>query len=138
MSEFPASFSPIQLHNRLNRPVWVGFKLARRGSRHLVILSAGAESGAKFSKNFETFVGQIVREFKLDPEQTDFVELRQDVVESTGGANGIGVAGEAYNWFHWHAQWVGSAPMECKADPVTSEAARNYLEEVLTRSNAAA
>ncbi|MBY6191380.1 hypothetical protein [Microbulbifer agarilyticus] len=138
MSEFPASFSPIQLHNRLNRPVWVGFKLARRGSRHLVMLSAGAESGAKFSKNFETFVGQIVREFKLDPEQTDFVELRQDGAEGAESSDGIDAAAEAHNWFRWHAQWVGSAPMECKADPVTSEAARNYLEEVLTRSNAAA
>ncbi|WP_406829091.1 hypothetical protein [Microbulbifer sp. ARAS458-1] len=134
MSEFPASFSPIQLHNRLNRPVWVGFKMARRGSRQLVMLSAGAESGAKLSKNFETFVGQIVREFKLDPEHTDFVELRR---EKAGGEGATGSA-DAHSWFRWHAQWVGSAPMECKADPVTSESARSYLDEVLVQSNAAA
>ncbi|MCQ3827948.1 hypothetical protein HXX02_00665 [Microbulbifer elongatus] len=133
MSEFPASFSPIQLHNRLNRPVWVGFKIARRGSRQLVMLSAGADSGARLNKNFETFVGQIVREFKLDPEHTDFVELRQERAESEGAA-----AGATHSWFRWHAQWVGSAPMECKADPVTSESARSYLDEVLLRSDAAA
>ena len=146
MSDFPASFSPIQLHNRLNRPVWVGFKMARRGNRQLVLLSAGAESGAKLSKNFETFVGQIVREFKLDPEQTDFVELRQEKGVEAGqeagqeGATAVPdrSADDSHSWFRWHAQWVGSAPVECKADPVTSEAARSYLEEVLTRSNAAA
>ena len=135
MPEFPASFSPIQLHNRLNRPVWVGFKMARRGNRQLVMLSAGAESSARLSKNFETFVGQIVREFKLDPEQTDFVELRQETGHSSGELSQVD---QTHSWFRWHAQWVGSAPMECKADPVTSEAARSYLEEVLTRNNAAA
>ncbi len=128
MTEIPSSLSPIQLHNRLNRPVWIGFKLTRRGSRKLVLLSAGSESGAQLSKNFETFVGQIVREFKLDPAQTDFVELRQEQREE----------GLANSWLRWHAHWVGSAPMECKADPVTSEAARSYLNEVLIRSSAAA
>lgn len=129
MAGIPSSFSPIQLHNRLNRPVWIGFKLTRRGTRQLVLLTAGDDSAAKLSKNFETFVGQIVREFKLNPEQTDFVELRQDKSESETEAN---------NWFRWHAHWVGSAPMECKADPVTSDAARNYLEQALTRNTAAA
>lgn len=129
MTGIPASLSPIQLHNRLNRPVWIGFKMAQRGKRQLVLLSAGEDSAARLSKNFETFVGQIVREFKLDPEQTDFVELRQEARE--GG-------GHAHNWFRWHAHWVGSAPMECKADQVTSETACSYLETVLARSSAAA
>ena len=129
MTGIPASFSPIQLHNRLNRPVWIGFKLTRRGQRQLVLLTAGDDSAARLSKNFETFVGQIVREFKLDPEQTDFVELRQEKGASEA---------ESHSWFRWHAHWVGSAPMECKADPVTSDTARNYLEEVLTRNTAAA
>ena len=129
MTGIPASFSPIQLHNRLNRPVWIGYKLTQRGKRQLVLLTAGDDSAAKLSKNFETFVGQIVREFKLDPEQTDFVELRQEKRESEAEAN---------SWIRWHAHWVGSAPMECKADPVTSDAARSYLEEVLTRNTAAA
>ncbi|WOX04995.1 hypothetical protein [Microbulbifer pacificus] len=128
MTGIPSSLSPIQLHNRLNRPVWIGFKLTRRGKRQLVLLSAGSESGAQLSKNFETFVGQIVREFKLDPKQTDFIELRQEPLKE----------GQANSWFRWHAHWVGSAPMECKVDPVTSEAARSYLEDVLVRSSAAA
>ena len=129
MTGIPASFSPIQLHNRLNRPVWIGFKLTQRGKRQLVLLTAGDDTAARLSKNFETFVGQIVREFKLDPEQTDFVELRQEKLKSEA---------EAHNWYRWHAHWVGSAPMECKADPVTSDAARNYLEQALTRNTAAA
>ena len=129
MTGITASFSPIQLHNRLNRPVWIGFKLTQRGKRQLVLLTAGDDTAARLSKNFETFVGQIVREFKLDPEQTDFVELRQEKRESEAGAN---------SWYRWHAHWVGSAPMECKADPVTSDVARSYLEEVLMRNTAAA
>ncbi|WGL17564.1 hypothetical protein PVT68_04550 [Microbulbifer bruguierae] len=129
MTGIPASLSPIQLHNRLNRPVWIGFKLSRRGKRQLVLLSAGNESGAQLSKNFETFVGQIVREFKLDPQQTDFVELRQE--QRSGDI-------QANCWYRWHAHWVGSAPMECKVDPVTSETARSYLDQVLSRSDAAA
>lgn len=128
MMGIPPSLSPIQLHNRLNRPVWIGFKLTRRGKRQLVLLAAGSESGAQLSKNFETFVGQIVREFKLDPQQTDFVELRQEQREE----------GISNNWLRWHAHWVGSAPMECRAEPVTSESARTYLDEVLIRSSAAA
>lgn len=132
MTGIPASFSPIQLHNRLNRPVWIGLKMARRGKRQLVMLSAGEESAARLSKNFETFVGQIVREFKLDPEQTDFVELRQESSDSReSGA-------EVHNWYRWHAHWVGSAPVECKAEPVTSDGARSYLETILTRNTAAA
>ena len=129
MTDFPASLSPIQLHNRLNRPVWIGYKLTRRGKRQLVLLSAGIGGGVQFTKNFATFVGQIVREFKLDPEQTDFVELRQEKADS-----GIG----QHSWYRWQAHWVGSAPMECRAEPVTSEAARGYLEEVLASTDAAA
>ncbi|MFV8783564.1 hypothetical protein ACNKU7_14195 [Microbulbifer sp. SA54] len=129
MTDFPESLSPIQLHNRLNRPVWIGFKLTRRGQRQLVLLSAGNAIGAQFTKNFATFVGQIVREFKLDPAQTDFVELRFE---------GAGNETAEHSWYRWHAQWVGSAPMECRAEPVTSESARGYLEEVLARKSAAA
>ncbi|WP_295803624.1 hypothetical protein [uncultured Microbulbifer sp.] len=129
MTDFPASMSPIQLHNRLNRPVWIGYKLTRRGKRQLVLLSAGSGAGAQFTKNFATFVGQIVREFKLDPEQTDFVELRRE--KTQGDAT-------RHNWYRWHAQWVGSAPMECKAEAVTSETACGYLEEALASANAAA
>ena len=129
MTDFPASLSPIQLHNRLNRPVWIGFKLTQRGKRQLVLLSAGSEAGAQFTKNFATFVGQIVREFKLDPAQTDFVELRQEKGKSDM---------EQHNWYRWQAHWVGSAPMECKAEPVTSETACGYLNEVLANTNAAA
>ncbi|MBB5212081.1 hypothetical protein [Microbulbifer hydrolyticus] len=129
MTGIPSFFSPIQLHNRLNRPVWIGFKLTQRGKRQLVILTAGDDNAAKLSKNFETFVGQIVREFKLDPKQTDFVELRQERHQSDEEAN---------QWYRWHAHWVGSAPMGCKADPVNSDTARSYLEDVLTRTTAAA
>lgn len=129
MTDFPASLSPVQLHNRMNRPVWIGFKLARRGKRQLVLLSAGNESGAQFTKNFATFVGQIVREFKLDPEQTDFAELR---FESAGSET------VQQNWYRWHAQWVGTAPMECKAEPVTSDSARGYLDDALASNSAAA
>lgn len=129
MTDLPSSLSPIQLHNRLNRPVWIGFKLTRRGKRQLVLLSSGKDSGTQFRKNFETFVGQIVREFKLDPEQTDFVELRQGKSAEEQETN---------SWFRWHAQWVGSAPMECKAEAVTSAAACSFLEEALVRSTVAA
>lgn len=129
MTNFPASLSPIELHNRLNRPVRIGFKLTQRGKRQLVLLSAGSETGAQLTKNFATFVGQIVREFALDPERTDFVELRQEKNSDEE---------LRHCWYHWHAQWVGSAPMACKADLVTSESARNYLEEALVRTNAAA
>ncbi|WP_160154242.1 hypothetical protein [Microbulbifer sp. ALW1] len=134
MKGIPSSLSPIQLHNRLNRPVWIGFKMTRRGKRQLVLLSTGTEGGAQLSKNFETFVGQIVREFKIDPAQTDFVELRQEKGQSDIGENGA----VAHSWYRWHAHWVGSAPMECRADPVTSDSACSYLEEALLRSTAAA
>ncbi|MFD1218376.1 MULTISPECIES: hypothetical protein [Microbulbifer] len=133
MTGIPTSLSPLQLHNRLNRPVWIGFKLTRRGKRQLVLLSSGSEGGAQFSKNFATFVGQIVREFELDPEQTDFVELRQPKASEQQIESDTGHA-----WYRWHAQWVGSAPMECQADPVTSETALSYLEQILSDDNAAA
>jgi len=133
MTSIPSSLSPLQLHNRLNKPVWIGFKLTRRGSRKLVLLSAGSETGAQLSKNFATFVGQIVREFDLDPEGTDFVELRpsRPTSESAGADSG-------HHWYRWQAQWVGTAPMECKAEPVTSDSACSYLEQVLARGSAAA
>ncbi|AMX01970.1 hypothetical protein [Microbulbifer thermotolerans] len=124
MKGIPASFSPIQLHNRLNRPVWIGFKRAHRDKRELVFLCAGGEGDAQVSKNFETFAGQIVREFRLDPEQVDFVELRCN--------------GEEQQWYRWHAQWVGSAPMECRAELVAGESGRRYLDQALNRSIEAA
>lgn len=117
MVGFPASFSPIQLHNRLNRPVWLGFKLVRQEDRLLVFLCGGSEGPSLVSKNFATFVGQIVREFRLDPERAEFAELRF-------------AAGEP-EWYRWHAQWVGSAPMECCCDPVAGESGRRYLERAL-------
>jgi len=124
MNGLPPSFSPIQLHNRLNRPVWVGFNRALQDGRELVFLCAGDEGAAQVSKNFETFAGQIVREFRINPAEVDFVELRCD--------------GEERQWYRWHAQWVGSAPMECKAELVVGESRRRYLAEALSRGVEAA
>lgn len=124
MNNMPASFSPIQLNNRLNRPVWVGFKRASQNGRNLIFLCSGGESAAQVSKNFETFAGQIVREFRIDPAEVEFAELRME--------------GEEQRWYRWHAQWVGSAPMECRADLVVSEAGRCQLDQLLERSVEAA
>ncbi|WP_444929921.1 hypothetical protein ACJJIF_19405 [Microbulbifer sp. SSSA002] len=120
----PLSFSPIQLHNRLNRAVWIGFKRVEQDGRTLVFLCAGDDSGAQLSKNFETFAGQIVREFDLSPAEVEFIELRVKAEES--------------NWYRWHAQWVGSAPMDCHADLVTSESSRRYLAQALASDMVAA
>ncbi|WP_323845170.1 hypothetical protein [Microbulbifer magnicolonia] len=124
MKGIPASFSPIQLHNRLNRAVWIGFKRAVHDGRELVFLSPGGEGAAQVSKNFETFAGQIVREFRINPAEVDFVELRSD--------------GDEQQWYRWHAQWVGSAPMECRAELVASESGRRYLSQALSRGVEAA
>ncbi|WP_346837208.1 hypothetical protein [Microbulbifer sp. SAOS-129_SWC] len=119
MTGIPASLSPIQLHNRLNRPVRIGFRRIVQDGRELVFLCAGTDGSAQISKNFETFAGQIVREFRLSPADVDFVELR--------------LAGEERHWYRWHAQWVGSAPMECRVEEVTGESGRRYLAEALNR-----
>ncbi|WP_345548686.1 hypothetical protein [Microbulbifer aestuariivivens] len=124
MSTLAASFSPLELHNRLNRLVKIGFRRVRRDGRELVFLTAGGEAGAQVRKNFETFAGQIVREFRLDPHEVDFIELRVE-------------AGELH-WYRWHAQWVGSAPMECVAEAVEGESGRRYLMQVLEASEEAA
>ena len=124
MTGLPASLSPIQLHNRLNRPVWLGFKRASVDGRELVFLSTGSERSVQISKNFETFAGQIVREFGLNPAGVDFIELRYE--------------GDQQQWYRWHAQWVGSAPMECNAEPVVGESGRRYLDQALNGSVAAA
>ncbi|AOS95556.1 hypothetical protein AUP74_00079 [Microbulbifer aggregans] len=124
MTGFPASFSPLQLHNRLNRLVQIGFRRVRRDGRELVFLTAGSEAGILVRKNFETFAGQIVREFRIDPAETDFIELRLE-------------AGNP-SWYRWHAHWVGSAPMECSAEPVVGESGRRYLMEALETSEEAA
>ncbi|SHF02589.1 hypothetical protein SAMN04487965_1196 [Microbulbifer donghaiensis] len=124
MKGIPASFSPIQLHNRLNRAVWIGFNRVVQDDRELVFLCAGGEGAAQVSKNFETFAGQIVREFRINPAEVDFVELRSE--------------GEEQQWYRWHAQWVGSAPMECKAELVASDSGRRYLAQALSRSVEAA
>ncbi|MCO1333867.1 hypothetical protein MO867_05890 [Microbulbifer sp. OS29] len=124
MKGIPLSFSPIQLHNRLNRAVWIGFKRVEQDGRTLVFLCSGVDSGAKLSKNFETFAGQIVREFGFVPAEVEFIELREKAEQS--------------DWYRWHAQWVGSAPMECRGDLVTSESSRRYLAQALESSMAAA
>ncbi|MFC6978535.1 hypothetical protein ACFQH7_06680 [Microbulbifer taiwanensis] len=124
MKGLPASFSPIQLHNRLNRAVWIGFKRAEQDGRELVFLCGGSDGAAQVSKNFETFAGQIVREFRLNPAEVDFVELRSD--------------GDHHQWYRWHAQWVGSAPMECRVEEVAGESGRRYLDQALSRSVEAA
>ena len=124
MTGIPASFSPIQLHNRLNRPVWIGFRRAVQSGREMVFLCAGTEGSAQVSKNFETFAGQIVREFRINPADVDFVELRFE--------------GDERHWYRWHAQWVGSAPMECRVEQVAGESGRRYLAEVLERTVEAA
>ncbi|MFA0792095.1 hypothetical protein ACCI51_16215 [Microbulbifer echini] len=120
----PANFAPIQLHNRLNRAVWIGYKRVDQDGRILFFLCAGLESGAQLNKNFETFAGQIVREFRLDPSIVEFIELR--------------VGAEETQWYRWHAQWVGSAPMGCHGDLVTSESSRRYLTQALESSVVAA
>lgn len=124
MTGLPASFSPIQLHNRLNRPVWLGFKRASVEGRELVFLSTGTERSVQISKNFETFAGQIVREFGMNPNQVDFIELRCDA--------------DGHQWYRWHAQWVGSAPMECSAELVVGESGRRYLDQALASDVVAA
>lgn len=124
MMAIPASFSSLQLHNRLNRLVEVGFRRVRRDGRDLVFLTAGSEAGGLVRKNFETFAGQIVREFRIDPVEADFIELRIE-------------AGEP-RWYRWHAQWVGSAPMECTAEAVEGESGRRYLTQALEASEEAA
>ena len=124
MTGLPASLSPIQLHNRLNRPVWLGYKRALVDGRELVFLSTGAERSVQISKNFETFAGQIVREFGINPTEVDFIELRCD--------------GDQYQWYRWHAQWVGSAPMGCSAELVVGESGRRYLDQALNGAVAAA
>ena len=124
MTGIPSSFSPIQLHNRLNRPVWIGIQRALVDNRELIFLCAGTEGGAQVSKNFETFAGQIVREFRINPAEADFVELRCE--------------GEERHWYRWHAQWVGSAPMECRAELVVGESGRRYLAQALSRTVQAA
>ncbi|MCW8125563.1 hypothetical protein [Microbulbifer halophilus] len=124
MTDIPSSFSPIQLHNRLNRPVQIGFKRTVQDGRELVFLCAGSEGAAQVSKNFETFAGQIVREFRMEPAEVDFVELRCD--------------GDERHWYRWHAQWVGSAPMECRAELVVGESGRRYLAQALSRTEEAA
>ncbi|WHI45831.1 hypothetical protein [Microbulbifer sp. VAAF005] len=124
MKGIPLSFSPIQLHNRLNRAVWIGFKRVEQDGRTLVFLCAGGDSSAQLSKNFETFAGQIVREFGFAPAEVEFIELRSKAEES--------------HWYRWHAQWVGSAPMECHGDLVTSESSRRYLAQALESDMAAA
>lgn len=124
MKGIPVSFTPIQLHNRLNRAVWIGFKRVEQDGRTLLFLCAGSESGAQLRKNFETFAGQIVREYRFDPSEVEFIELRERA--------------EELHWYRWHAQWVGSAPMECHGDLVTSESSRRYLSEALESSMAAA
>ena len=124
MTGLPASFSPIQLHNRLNRPVWLGFKRALVDGRELVFLSTGSERSVQISKNFETFAGQIVREFGINPAEVDFIELRCE--------------GDQHQWYRWHAQWVGSAPMECSVEPVVGESGRRYLDQALSSDVAAA
>ncbi len=124
MKGIPISFTPIQLHNRLNQAVWIGFRQVRQDGRTLLFLYAGTEVGAQLSKNFETFAGQIVREFRIDPAQVEFIELRKGAEES--------------QWYRWHARWVGSAPMECHLERVTSESACRYLAEALESAMAAA
>ncbi|MGL6160599.1 hypothetical protein [Microbulbifer sp.] len=119
MTGIPSSFSPIQLHNRLNRPVWLGFRQGQQDDRQLVFLCSGTDRAAQVCKNFETFAGQIVREFNLDPALVDFVELRCEDDE--------------HQWYRWHAQWVGTAPMECRAEQVVGEAGRRYLAQALSR-----
>ncbi|MFI2811689.1 MULTISPECIES: hypothetical protein [Microbulbifer] len=122
MTDLPSSFSPIQLHNRLNRPVWLGIRRVQRDGRELVFLTAS--TSGLVSKNFETFAGQVVREFHLDPAQTDFIEVRGD--------------GEEWHWIRWHAQWVGSAPMECRSEEVVAVSSRRYLEQALEQRTEAA
>ncbi|USD20664.1 hypothetical protein [Microbulbifer variabilis] len=124
MKGIPVSFTPIQLHNRLNRAVWIGFKRVDQDGRILFFLCGGAESGAHLNKNFETFAGQIVREFGLDPAEVEFIELRVNAEES--------------QWYRWHAHWVGSAPMGSHGDLVTSESSRRYLMQALESSVVAA
>lgn len=124
MTGIPSSFSPIQLHNRLNRPVWLGFRQGVQDDRQLVFLCSGTDGSAQVGKNFETFAGQIVREFGFNPAGVDFVELRCE--------------GDERHWYRWHAQWVGTAPMECYAEPVLGESGRRFLAQVLSRGVAAA
>lgn len=124
MKGIPVSFTPIQLHNRLNRVVWIGYKRVVQDGRTLLFLCAGAESSTQLNKNFETFAGQIVREFRFDPSEVEFIELREGAEES--------------QWYRWHAQWVGSAPMECHGDLVTSKSSRRYLAQALQNSMVAA
>ncbi|MEX2961152.1 hypothetical protein [Microbulbifer sp. TYP-18] len=123
MEAIPASFSPIQLHDRLNRPVWLGFKRVPVDGRELLFLTSGSGS-VQIGKNFETFAGQIVREFDINPADVDFVELRDE--------------DERRHWYRWHAQWVGSAPMECRAEAVTGESRRRYLDQALHGDTVAA
>ncbi|WP_237055019.1 hypothetical protein [Microbulbifer sediminum] len=115
MMDIPSSFSPLQLHNRLNRPVCLSIRRVEREGRQLIFLAA--TTSGLISKNFETFAGQIVREFRLDPAETDFIELRE--------------SGDERQLVRWHAQWVGSAPMECHAEEVVAESSRRYLEAAL-------
>jgi hypothetical protein len=104
--------------------VWVGHKRVPQDGRNLIFLCSSGEGAAQVSKNFETFAGQIVREFRIDPAEVEFAELRAE--------------GDEQQWYRWHAQWVGSAPMECRAELVTAESSRRYLAEVLSRSVEAA
>lgn len=117
MADIPSTFSRIQLHNRLNRPVWLGFKRVCQDDRELVFLCGGPEGAAQINKNFETFVGQIVREFHMNPAEVDFIELRGSEDEQ--------------HWYRWHAKWVGSAPMEAHAELVVGESRRRYLTQAL-------
>lgn len=116
MLDTTAVFAQMQLRNRLNRPVSVGYRLVVRDGHNTLFIHS-EESAARISKNFEAFAGQLVRALELDPLCTDIVELRQ--------------SGEEPRWYRWQVRWVATAPVECIAEEVSAASARRHLTALL-------